>query len=148
MRPDMQKVIVERPRWGSGRPSAKLGQRVDLQTVDDDFDSGPKRVSSARGGRLNTRSPWGGKWLNENLQPLERYIRSQVGRPWNKVYSEICERIDTRRAIGQHVLDHLEDIIYLDCCLDGRRVMGRSRWRVRRWWRDFTSIREQELSGR
>jgi hypothetical protein len=31
--------------------------------------------------------------LNENLNPLKRYLHAQVGRPWNKVYAEIAARI-------------------------------------------------------
>ena len=42
------------------------------------------------------------------MKPLERFLEKSVGRNWNKVYSEIRERIDPRRAIGLHVLQHLD----------------------------------------
>src|SRR5438309_9686382 len=38
----------------------------------------------------------GEKWLNENLAPLRRYLESNVGRPWSKVYAEI--RSEERRV--------------------------------------------------
>jgi hypothetical protein len=33
------------------------------------------------------------KALNENLAPLRRYLLKQIGRPWNKVFSEICQNL-------------------------------------------------------
>ena len=47
------------------------------------------------------------KELNENLAPLYRFVQSQVGRPWNKIYSEIREFTNSNNTVQQHVLDHL-----------------------------------------
>src|SRR5262245_20037141 len=99
MRSDMQKIIVERPRLGSSRPNRKNGGRLlagqigSALAAPEDYDSGPARASSRRHE----------KWLNENLQPLYRYLRGQIGRPWDKVYSEIRRNLDTRSALGLHV---------------------------------------------
>jgi hypothetical protein len=56
------------------------------------------------------RRPWFNgdfKGLSENLAPLRRYLQSQVGRPWNKVYSEVCERINPNSAVQLHIWQHL-----------------------------------------
>jgi hypothetical protein len=110
----MHKVIVERPRilrggWSNRKTSARLSatQRAAAIDADEDYDSGPKRASSARHG----------KWLNENLAPLRRYLMKQVGRPWDKVYSEIRRTVDTRSAIGLHVLQHLTGFVSLNTFL-------------------------------
>ncbi len=29
-------------------------------------------------------------YFNNNLEPLIRYLQSNTGRPWSKVYSELC----------------------------------------------------------
>jgi hypothetical protein len=124
MRSDMQKIIVERPRWGSAFPNYKSGLRLHADQVRsavetaDDFDSGPARASSAR--RY--------KGLNENLAPLRRYLAQQVGRPWDKVFSEIRKNLDTRSALGLHVMQHLEQFIAVKTFLiDG--VVHARRWR-------------------
>ena len=89
MREDMQKLIVERPRWGSPITNHKSKKRLSSDEVrtalvdSEDYDSGPGRASSARRD----------KHLNENLAPLRRYLRSQVGRPWDKVFSEIRAKV-------------------------------------------------------
>ena len=68
------------------------------------------------------------KWLNENLAPLRRYLLRQVGRPWDKVYGEIRQTIDTRSAVGLHVLQHLEDYVATDTFIqDG--VVSEWQWR-------------------
>ena len=100
MRKDMFKVIVERPRRGADFPvnRSRLAGENDL----------PSRVGMKRFRMLNrTKS----KWLNENLAPLKRYLIKQAGRPWSKVYSEICENLDADNTVKQHVRDHLQDFV-------------------------------------
>jgi len=42
---------------------------------------------------------------------LRRYLQSQVGRPWNKVHSEISRNLRLDSAVQSHVLDHLWDYV-------------------------------------
>lgn len=107
MRTDMFKVIVERPRGYKGSDS-----RADRRR--DDFE-GPQF--------LGMRAGYGYCALNENLRPLQRYLRSQVGRPWNKVYSEIASTIDRRNTVQQHVYQHIENFVAIKVAWqDGRLV--------------------------
>jgi hypothetical protein len=48
----------------------------------------------------------------DKLGPAQRWLRSQVGRPWNKVRSELFTRFDTRTTAGRHILfcHLLEDV--------------------------------------
>ena len=81
MRGDMPKVIVERARRGAA--PLRKGRAV----RDDDLalsKIGPKRHARLRGGE---------KMLNENLSPLKRFLEKQVGRPWDKVWSEVCANL-------------------------------------------------------
>ena len=104
MRADMAKVIVERPRVGSRARNAGKGYRKRLQRYG--LEDAPRRESIyRRGGRT--------KSLNEHLGPLRRYLRKQVGRPWNLVFSEICENIRLDSAVQSHVRDHVWDYVEL-----------------------------------
>src|SRR5688572_18520095 len=48
------------------------------------------------------------KAFSDKLSPAERWLESQIGRPWSKVRSELFERFDTRTTAGRHVVfDHL-----------------------------------------
>jgi hypothetical protein len=114
MRADMYKVIVERPRRGGG-------DRYYRPLPNDD--DAPARESVRA--RHKQR-----KWLNENLRPLERYLASQVGRPWDKVYSEICAGIDRRNTVQQHIHQHLEDFVAVKVTIIDGELRANRRWRV------------------
>jgi hypothetical protein len=120
MRSDMAQVIVERPRV---KPrSSRKGRAVAL----DDLPSheGMRRARALRGER---------KQLNENLQPLRRYLERQVGRPWRKIYAEISQNLRVGSTVQQHVRDHLNDFV----AVKPRRVNS---WRSRLggpWWQPF-----------
>lgn len=51
------------------------------------------------------------RFFNENLAPLRRFLHKQVGRPWDKVHAEICERIDRGNVVQKHILTHLTDFV-------------------------------------
>jgi hypothetical protein len=42
--------------------------------------------------------------FRDKLSPAERWMRSQVGRPWNKVHGELMQRFDTRTTAGRHII--------------------------------------------
>lgn len=118
MREDMFKVIVERPRWGR-KYAAKSKLRHD-KVPDRKHATGRRQVLEHRG---YTKS------LNENLAPLKRYLMKQVGRPWDKVYSEISEHLDTGSTVKQHVRDHLTDFILINVSVDrDGRFMATRHW--------------------
>ena len=111
MREDMYKVIIERPRpgksWGLRRtPSAAL-LRQDVEEPT----------------RRGMRAGYGYLSRNDLLSPLRRYLRAQVGRRWDKVYSEICATIDRRNTLQRHLHGHLHHFVAIDVLLrDGRVV--------------------------
>jgi hypothetical protein len=73
----------------------------------------PAPLRRGRPAREGIRACWQGrtKILNEHLGPLRRYLDRQIGRPWDKVFSEICARIDRSNAVQDHVRDHVADYV-------------------------------------
>jgi hypothetical protein len=74
------------------------------------------------------------KSFNENLRPLARYLERQVGRPWDKVYSDVCAVIDGRSAVQRHILEHLNQYVAVHTrVVDGnlidlaRQILGAGR---------------------
>lgn len=110
MRDDIAKVIVERPRrdHGAAYPRAKQEARAR------DPHAAPMREAMGLGYSV--------KELNENLQPLVRYIGRQVGRPWRLVYADISRNLSVRCAVQKHVLDHLREIVVESVWLEGKDV--------------------------
>lgn len=105
MREDMAQVIVERPRANGhwARTFSERRHAFERGSRDrSDHDVLAKQMPM-RFGRT--------RYLNENLAPLKKFLRSAVGRPWRLVYSEICAHLATRRAVDVHVRDHLADFV-------------------------------------
>lgn len=100
MRADMFKIIIERPRWGSGAATSPKLKRTRDYTL--------KRIGLKRHAQESTRHT---KEFSDNLRPLVRLLRRRVGRPWNKVFSEICSRLDTGSTIKMHVRQHIDDFV-------------------------------------
>jgi hypothetical protein len=101
MRKDIAKVIVTRARIIED--AARKGRSV------------PDEVQpTSIGLRRHVRERGGFKILNENLAPLRRYLEAQVGRPWDKIYSEIAANLRVSNTVQQHVRDHLKDFVNLD----------------------------------
>lgn len=119
MRSDMHNLLVERGHagrsWGDGKGWAA---RCRLRHADDEDGDGwlPDR-----------RRPS----FSENLAPLRRYLDAQVGRPWDKIYSEIRQRIDTGSAVQFHILQHLYD----NLAVSVREGSDGSLWYSGRWGR-------------
>jgi hypothetical protein len=117
----MAKVIVERPRFGSRARGQAKGYRRSLQRLGDD--GLPSREGIKQHCRGSTKS------LNEHLGPLRRYLDSQVGRPWDKVFAEICAHIDRNSAVQDHVRDHVEGYVTTHVILiDGVPCTGEGGW--------------------
>lgn len=121
MRKDMAKVIVERPRLGRTAAGLRPG-RTRALADDDDV---PLKAKGAREPKAKPRKT---KSLNETLNPLKRYLASNVGRPWNKVYSEISQHLKPTSTVQQHVRDHIEDFVAVKTRMRKGEVVVSYRW--------------------
>lgn len=113
MRADMFKVIVETRRGGG----LLQGKARKFRNSED----APAKLGIRSGYRSR-------KWTRDKLNPLYRYLHSQVGRPWNKVYSEICDTVDVRSTVQQHLRLHVDQFVELDVKLVGNEVYSSARY--------------------
>jgi hypothetical protein len=103
MRPDMHEVIIERPRRGHHTERYPRTRMVNRGLPRNREDDPPVRESMGRYYR--------GKSLNENLAPLVRFLRSNTGRPWSKVRSEMMRYLSVTSAVQKHVMDHVRQYV-------------------------------------
>jgi len=113
MRPDLYKVLLERPRLGAYSNSATVlkgmrnayrqAKHFKLDASGDVCDMYSCKKMPMRCRSLGHQI----KCFNENLNPLERYLRSQVGRLWDDVYSEIARGLRPTSTIQQHLRMHV-----------------------------------------
>ncbi len=101
MRKDFHRVLTEDPRVGGGKFS-EYRNCHNNRVFDEDAVGGKesmmKRRRIARGERKN---------FGDHLNPLRKWIRKQVGRKWNDVYSEVCDLFDQRSQTKYHVHLHI-----------------------------------------
>ncbi len=99
MRQDMDKVLIERPRYKgwSVKGYNKPGPLEDLPTKE--------KMRSVRT-----------KDLNDFLSPLRRFLVGSVGRPWRDVESEVRRRLSPKSYMQKHVLDHFYSFVDTDSC--------------------------------
>jgi len=132
MRKDMKKVIISRPR--AGGIDRCLRKKINVQDLDEnnDIDDGyPTRISVKK----DAVGPNGDrKSQTDLLGPLQRYLRKQVGRPWNDVWSEICEH--SKDFMGDHLKTHIEWEVEVNCRFDEDELVGPNGYPVGRWRRN------------
>jgi hypothetical protein len=76
--------VTERARRGHGNASKKTtGRRIRAYDPDREYDE-PNRLLVAPGRQYG----YDCKEFSDLINPLKRYLRSCIGRPWTKVHSE------------------------------------------------------------
>ena len=118
MRADMGKVITERERAGGQRSRAgRDGGSVPWRGHEDSYDDQPKRGKISPVGRHG----WHTKEFTDVLPPIYGFLRKQIGRPWDKIYSELCKHLDKRKLTHAHVFTHVFQFVGLHVrrCTDG-----------------------------
>lgn len=99
MRPDMKNLLVEGghafKEWPTKRPKGWERECRFRNAEDRDEES--------------YVAPRFRPQFSENLPPLRRFLERQVGRPWDKVYSEIRAHVNADSATQYHILQHLYD---------------------------------------
>lgn len=104
----MHKVVVERPRWNPG--PGKHGRRANLADELLPKFEGIRRAHAHR------------KGLTDLLGPLKRWLRSQVGRPWDDVYGEACAVIKPDSVVRAHIKTHLLEFVQRHTFMKGNQV--------------------------
>jgi hypothetical protein len=127
MRPDLNKVLTEQPRRGSDSRNLKTRTRFkNYDEAREDRYSLPKIGKMLMGNReLGPHDE--SKAFTDKLGPLKRWLDSQVGRNWNRVYSEIKQTFPNTNKQNHHLLDtHLMGYINRNVTVEksrkGRRL--------------------------
>src|ERR1035438_3311228 len=98
MRHDVHKIIAERPKSGrTWESKTRREKQVALDSFGDQFDDSTNHLRRKRQKSRRTR-----------FNVLERFLVNRVGRPWDKVYSEIGHVADSRSFQGEELRRYLK----------------------------------------
>lgn len=136
MRKDMNKVLTESPRAGGKGPKKrrfdkKSRPRRCYSEVEADDEPLQEEELALPRESMKKRHKVDGyeKSLTDHIQPLRRFLISQAGRPWNDVWSDICQVLKGNGLQANHVKDHVKDFV------GGIPHSGKTQFRPRDWHR-------------
>lgn len=119
MRDDFNKQLTERERIGHKMKFGDYRNAKLNKSLDEDMSGGKESIHARR--RNAKGSNKARKQFNENLNPLKNFLRVNLGRPWDKIYSEITQNFDKRKVINNHILEHLFQYVELEVyIIDGK----------------------------
>ncbi|MEM7296929.1 MAG: hypothetical protein AAF391_01535 [Bacteroidota bacterium] len=116
----MGEELIECYRTKSWEISSKT-KGYDKRNVGNDF----QWAKSKEGMKIRSG---GTKYQTDNLKPLVRYLESKQGKFWDKVYSDLCQKMDKNTLLGQHLFDHLMDFVETKVTIESGRIMSLSSW--------------------
>lgn len=97
----MAEELIECGRHNGGDSNKKLRQKGELRY----------RQNMERTSTYPTHEPINlnhSTYFGDNLEPLERFLRSNLGRPWSEVHSKLSQQLDRSTVSGEHVFQHLQ----------------------------------------
>lgn len=96
----MHYLLVDRGSKGGVSSKKRIKEKLKL---DPEY-QGTRYLSMGRSRQYGSAQ----KWQDEYLAPLRRYLKKQVGRPWNEVYSEIRATVKPDSTVRYHIYQHME----------------------------------------
>ncbi|TND09531.1 MAG: hypothetical protein FD123_1122 [Bacteroidetes bacterium] len=118
--------VIECYRTGRRLKSVKGSKR---SISGKNFGNGPAKEGIKRMHKGGTKN------FNDTLGPLVRYLRTQTGKNWNNVFSELSKKLDSNTVSGQHVIDHLWGFVNLHVKVKSKKeiyVINRRGWQAGR----------------
>ncbi len=145
-RKNLSRTVIEGGRYHRNQFARNHSHRVERATTRAWLDTARADLDQAEYSAPPAR-PRVGKMFYDKLGPAMRWINSQVGRPWNTVYSELCATFDRRTIAGAHVVDsHMLDSVWrgdLSSRAGRRRFFVDAHGILRRDWMYGRSWRKQ-----
>ncbi|TFH09135.1 MAG: hypothetical protein E4H14_05065 [Candidatus Thorarchaeota archaeon] len=128
MRNDMNKLLCEQERrrsWDKYHNYRNVRRVKEDVINDDDLELATVGTANAPREAMKARYDYGynRRDFSENLNPLYGFVRKNAGRPWDDVYSELCQTFDKRSVINQHILIHLFQYVEKETRLDENGIV-------------------------
>lgn len=122
MRQDFAKQLTERERIHHADHYHNYRHVKGPRGMDDDEVGGRESM------RKRYNHGYDRKSFNENLNPLKGWLRSCIGKKWDKCYSELRTNFDARSVVNAHILEHLYQYIQVHTKVIDGKVVALSRW--------------------
>jgi hypothetical protein len=106
-RKDLSRTVIEGGRYYHNSYFRRASHGIERATTREWIDRVAVELDEADASAPPLR-PRVRKEFRDKLAPAHRWLVAQVGRPWSKVFSELCAVFDSRTVAGRHVVhDHM-----------------------------------------
>lgn len=123
MREDIIKCVTEPERRGSWQESKKYGGKVRQEDSESTYD---KEFGGLKSSSTGKQYGWDSKSAGLQLSPIEGALRKNLGRPWDKVYSEFCDvKFNSKK---NNINRFLKWNVCTNCFMQDGKVMEFGRW--------------------
>lgn len=111
----LHEELIECGRYNGGRRHKKGREegRKKLEQLLKRTESEPVRENMGMLRKVGRRT-----FLSDNLEPLERWLAAQLGRPWDTIYSELGKIVNPDSVHGIHIREHLWEYVTTKCRMD------------------------------
>jgi hypothetical protein len=134
MRKDMKKVIIDRGRLGTAAKRNRSCNKINIHDLDENGDYDPQypsKISPMKEAQFV--EGYDTKQQAELMGPVLKYLRKQVGRLWDDVWSEICE--NNKDFMGDHLKRHIQwEVSTKTYMEDGQIMCGEIHYPIRDSW--------------
>ena len=118
----MAQVLIERPRRGL---RGSLGYREQRRR------KRREPIDARRREGIGRREYGHDKFFNDLFGPVIRFLRANIGRPWDLVYREICAANDLRNTASRHLRHHVFDFVIVNVREEAGRLYAATDWGYR-----------------
>ena len=77
------------------------------------------------------------RYTGTDFSLMRRFLKSRRGRPWDEVYSEICQQADYRSHSGHHLREWISYLVDQNCRIVDGEVCDERGIKVAHWWNQF-----------
>lgn len=77
------------------------------------------------------------RYTGTDFSLMRRFLKSQIGRPWDEVFSEICQQADYRSHSGYHLRQWISHLVDQNCQIIDGNVCDERGIKTGSWWNQF-----------
>lgn len=77
------------------------------------------------------------KYTGTDFSLMRRFLKSRQGRPWDEVYSEICQQADYRSHSGHHLREWIGHLVDQNCRIVDGEICDEHGIKTGSWWNQF-----------
>jgi hypothetical protein len=128
MRKDIAKIVNDKGKGPSRRETVKTGKKLDIKNLRTEDQNSISRAPESRRRQYGYDS----KRHDSNFKPIDRFLKKNIGKSWDKIFSEICSMPGDERT-RQTILHHVERRVVCNTHLQGKQVVKANPWFNSRW---------------